>query len=152
MEKNKHHNRQKTMRISDSGLIELVGMEFHAFHGCLEQEKTEGNLFTVDFIGQYYIKKASKSDELSDAVDYGEIYKLIDEQMQIRSNLLENVAARIATAIADKFGDELDSFVVTVSKQNPPVGGKCAWSRVSVHWPKETLFDEWTDLRRRLVR
>ena len=31
------------------GIIELEGMEFHAFQGVLEHEKIEGNLFIVDF-------------------------------------------------------------------------------------------------------
>ena len=32
-----------------TGKIELEGMEFHAYHGCFEEEKTSGNLFVVDF-------------------------------------------------------------------------------------------------------
>ena len=31
------------------GIIELEGMEFHAYHGCLEKERREGNTFLVDF-------------------------------------------------------------------------------------------------------
>ena len=37
------------MRISDIGIIELNGMEFHAYHGCFEKEREKGNLFVVDF-------------------------------------------------------------------------------------------------------
>ena len=38
--------------IEKTGIIELEGMEFHAFHGVLESEKIEGNLFLVDFKGE----------------------------------------------------------------------------------------------------
>ena len=43
------------MCISDLGVMELNGMEFHAFHGCLESERREGNLFVVDFKGFYHL-------------------------------------------------------------------------------------------------
>ena len=49
MEERKAHKRKETMRISDIGIIELTGMEFHAYHGCFEKEREEGNLFVVDF-------------------------------------------------------------------------------------------------------
>ena len=46
------------------------------------------------------------------------------------SNLLENVAARIVDAIMEAdFGFWFAQ--VRVSKKNPPVGGVCAWSRVT---------------------
>ena len=31
------------------GTIELEGMQFRAYHGCLETEKIAGNDFVVDF-------------------------------------------------------------------------------------------------------
>ena len=36
-------------------IIELRGMHFTAFHGCLEEEKEYGNEFTVDFRCRYGI-------------------------------------------------------------------------------------------------
>ncbi len=118
------------MRISDIGIMELSGMEFHAFHGCLEAEKTEGNLFVVDFKAEYDLGKAAESDNLEDTVDYSGIYDLVKREMEIPSNLLENVAGRIADAIAGRY--EFKSFSVKVSKRNPPVDGVCAWSSVTV--------------------
>ena len=46
----------------DFAVMELEGMEFHAFHGCLESERTNGNLFVVDFQGELDIRKAAVSD------------------------------------------------------------------------------------------
>lgn len=79
------------MRISDTGIMELSGMEFHAFHGCLEQERLEGNRFVVDLKARYRLGKAAQSDDLADAYDYGRIYQIVAEQMQTPSMLLENV-------------------------------------------------------------
>lgn len=110
--------------------IELVGMEFHAFHGCLEQERREGNTFVVDFRGKADLKKAAKSDNLEDTIDYSKVYEIVAAEMAKPSNLLENVAARIVDAV--KRADLGFWFVlVRVSKKNPPVGGTCSWSRVT---------------------
>ena len=75
------------------GTIELEGMEFKAYHGCLDQEKVRGNAFTVDFRGQLDLSKASESDNLNDTVNYGEIYEIVAEEMSIPSELLENVVS-----------------------------------------------------------
>ena len=120
------------MKINSDMTIELTGMEFHAFHGCLEQEKKEGNTFVVDFRGRVAAKKAAKSDNLDDAIDYSKIYEIVAAQMAKPSNLLENVAGRIVDAIVRELGFW---FVqVRVSKKNPPVGGVCSWSRVTATW------------------
>ena len=113
------------------GIIELEGMEFKAYHGCLEQEKVRGNLFTVDFRGELDLSAAAESDNLTDTLNYGEIYDLVAEEMSVPSELLENVAGRIVKAIEAKF-PELVSFSVRVSKRKPPVDGVAQWSRVTL--------------------
>ena len=113
------------------GIIELEGMEFHAYHGCLEKERREGNTFIVDFHAETELEKAVKTDELGKTIDYGRVYDIVAGQMAIPSNLLENVAGRILDAIRKEFDDVL-FLIVRVSKKNPPVNGVCAWSRVTV--------------------
>ena len=117
--------------MSYDGIIELDGMEFHAYHGCLEKERKEGNTFLVDFHAETELKKAVKSDDLKDTIDYGRIYDIVAEQMAVPSNLLENVAGRIVDAIRKEF-KEILFLKIRVSKKNPPVNGVCAWSRVTV--------------------
>lgn len=138
MEKREYNDRKKAMRFSDTGIIELEGMEFHAYHGCFEKERAEGNLFIVDFKGCYAFKKAAESDNLHDAVDYGDVYKVVREQMETPSNLIENVAWRIAESIRRNF-PEFHEFTVRISKKNPPVGGACQWSRFTVKYPEELM-------------
>lgn len=111
--------------------IELSGMEFKAFHGCLEEERRNGNIFTVDFSGEADLSKAAESDDLSDTINYGIIHGLIAQEMAKPSNLLENIAGRIVKAIHERF-PEFSEFKITVSKKNPPVPGVCEWSRVTI--------------------
>jgi dihydroneopterin aldolase len=112
------------------GIIELEGMEFKAYHGCLEQEKVRGNSFTVDFRGELDLSAAVLSDNLNDTLNYSEIYDIVAEEMSIPSELLENVAGRIVHGIEKRF-PELISFSVRVSKKRPPVDGVAQWSRVT---------------------
>lgn len=116
------------------GTIELSGMEFHAYHGCLESERLNGARYLVDFRCEYDITRAAFTDSLSDTLDYSEIYEIVARQMFVPSNLLEHVAARIADAIAAAH-PEILSFSVKVSKENPPVSGKAAWSSVTIDKP-----------------
>ena len=129
------------MRISDIGIIELTGMEFHAYHGCFQKEREEGNLFVVDFKAEYHYKKAAKSDRLDDTVDYGDVYKVIREEMDKPSNLMENVAWRIVKSIAARF-PEFIRFKIRLSKCTPPVGGACQWSRMTVSYPQESKAEQ----------
>ena len=114
------------------GVIELEGMEFKAYHGCLEQEKVRGNSFTVDFRGELDLSAAADSDNLNDTLNYADIYEIVAYEMSIPSELLENVAGRILKAIENRF-PELTSFSVRVSKKRPPVEGVAQWSRVTLY-------------------
>ena len=111
--------------------IELSGMRFYAYHGCLESEKRLGNDFIVDFRCPCDIGKAGRSDCLVDTLNYSAVYAVVAREMRNPSNLLENVACRIADALAEEFPG-LQHFDLTVSKKNPPVGGECEWARVSI--------------------
>ena len=115
-----------------TGLIELEGMEFKAYHGCLEQEKVRGNSFTVDFRGELDLSAAAESDNLNDTLNYADIYEIVADEMSIPSELLENVAGRIMKSIEEKF-PQLISFSVRVSKKRPPVDGVAQWSRVTLY-------------------
>lgn len=124
------------MCISDIGIIELEEMRFWAFHGCLESERRNGNLFLVDFRGELDMRKAAGSDNLEDTVNYGLVYDLVKEEMRVPSDLLENVAGRIVRRIAERF-PEFVRFSVRVSKRRPPVEGPVQWSRVTLTFNNE---------------
>ena len=117
--------------MNNIGIIELEGMEFKAYHGCLPQEKVRGNNFIVDFRGELDLSAAIESDNLEDTLNYADIYDIVSEEMSIPSELLENVAGRIVKSIAARF-PQLESFSIRVSKSKPPVDGIVQWSRVTL--------------------
>ena len=110
--------------------IALEEMEFWAHHGCFPEERTIGNRFTVDLSLSTDRYEPCASDRLEDAVDYQQAYRIVEEEMNIPSHLLEHVAARIL----DKLEEELPGWMeaqLTIRKHNPPLGGKIGCSKVS---------------------
>ena len=119
------------MRISDFGIMELSGMEFHAYHGCLESERKEGNLFVVDFKARYRLGAAARTDNLEDAADYTRIYEIVAREMAIPSDLLEHVAGRICRVVFSRF-PQATGIELKLTKLNPPMGADCEGASVEV--------------------
>jgi dihydroneopterin aldolase len=104
------------------GMIELEGMEFYAYHGYFKSERVVGNSFEVNISIVTDCEIAAKSDQLSDALNYESIYRLVKEEMHQRSHLLEHVAGRIVSRIHREFAN-LGKVTVKISKIRPPMGG-----------------------------
>lgn len=104
-------------------VISIKNMQFYAHHGCYATEQKVGTHFSVDLSFSYDSSAAESSDDILRAVNYLEVYGVVKEQMNIPSHLLENVAVRIKRAVEDGFPQARD-VKVSVSKLNPPLGGK----------------------------
>ena len=74
------------------GKIHLESMEFYAFHGHYEEEQIVGNRFLVDLIIESDMSLPAETDDLNDAVNYQEAYRLVKREMKKKSKLLENIA------------------------------------------------------------
>lgn len=109
----------------------LLQIESFAHHGVLPEENEKGNIFFTDVTIWYKNDAARYSDKLEDAFNYQWIYDIVNQEMKITSKLLEHVAQRIGERLLKK---ELliKKVQVAVSKTNPPISGKAAFSRVEV--------------------
>ena len=63
--------------------VELVGMQFYAYHGCFEEEQKIGNKFVVNFWAEADLSKPAATDNIEDALNYQEVYNIIAEQMKM---------------------------------------------------------------------
>lgn len=106
-----------------TGIIELEGMEFYAYHGHYSFEKQVGARFIVSIRIQTDCDKAGLSDKLEDALNYQQVYDLICEEMAIPSALLEHVCHRILDRLYRSFPN-IEQAIVKLSKMNPPMGGQ----------------------------
>ena len=117
------------------GKILLEGLEFFAYHGVYQEERENGQLFSIDLeiIADY--SKACYSDKLEDAIDYVRIYELVKAEMEIPSSLLENVAQRIIDSIRENF-DQIEVIKVKITKLHPPISGKLKGVSIELEFPK----------------
>lgn len=104
------------------GVIKLNNIRVHAQHGCLKEESIIGSDYRVDLEISADLSKPSKTDQLSDTVDYVHLNTIIKQEMAIKSKLLEHVAKRILNRIFSEI-NTISSATVSVSKINPPIGG-----------------------------
>ncbi len=111
--------------------VELIGLEFFAYHGVYEEEQHKGNDFLVNLAVAGNFTKAVNSDELEGTIDYEKLYDVVSEEMQIRSKLLEHVAGRILNRIT-KGHPEIKEVTISIEKLNPPIKGKCKATKVSI--------------------
>ena len=104
------------------GKIRLNNIRVHSNHGCLKEEMLIGSDYRVDLEIDADLSSPSKSDRLSETVDYVHLNNIVKDEMATRSNLLEHVAQRIIDRIMDEIS-EVGLVEVSVSKINPPIGG-----------------------------
>ena len=104
------------------GKIILNEIRVYAFHGCMEEEKKIGSDYIVNLEVETDMINPAKTDDIVDAVDYVSLNKIVKEEMSVSSKLLEHVAQRIIDRVLKQFS-EVESVVVSVAKQNPPIGG-----------------------------
>ena len=104
------------------GIIKLTNIRTFSYHGCLEEEAKIGSNYSVDLTIKTNLEPSSKTDELTDTVDYVDLNRIVVEEMAIRAELLENVAHRIIVRAMNE-APTITKIEVEVSKINPPIGG-----------------------------
>ena len=106
-------------------------MEFYAHHGVWDEEQKIGNRYEIDLHIEANLEASGLSDNLDDTVDYGAAYRIVAEEMQVSSRLLEHVGQRILKRLRSEF-PEAGRMEIHVSKFNPPVGGVVQRSKITL--------------------
>ena len=104
------------------GKVKIDNIRVYAHHGCLKEETAIGSEYRVDVSVNAELATASRSDRLSDTVDYVHINHIVKQEMETPSKLLEHVGQRIIDRIFKEI-DRVDTVKVWISKINPPIGG-----------------------------
>ena len=122
-----------------TGIIEIEGMEFFAYHGCFEAEQIVGNKFMVYACLHYNChcpasnigKQILAVCDIADALSYQTAYEIIAREMMKRSHLLEHVGKRMLDALYAAF-PQLQYAKIKISKMNPPLGGQIRCTSVTL--------------------
>lgn len=103
--------------------IAITGLRVRGWHGVFEHERRDGQDFIVDVALSVPLAAAAASDDVTDTVDYGAVAAAVTAVVAGEPvNLIETLAARIATACLDDV--RVSSVEVTVHKPQAPVPGR----------------------------
>ena len=103
--------------------IYLNNMEFYGYHGVLPEENRLGQRFVVDLMVELDLSKAGKTDDLSETVNYAEVYNLCRDIVEGKSyKLIEAVAEQIAEKVLEQF-NKIVTCTVKLIKPDPPIPG-----------------------------
>lgn len=112
--------------------IYIRNLRFHAYHGVEAQERLTGNDYELDLRIQVDLSDAMVSDDVTDTVNYAEVYCLAKREMKKPSNLVEHVAYRIGKVLMERWPN-VRSINVRLTKLNPPMGADCNGAGVELY-------------------
>jgi dihydroneopterin aldolase len=104
------------------GIINVTGIKMHAYHGCLPEESVIGGNYIVDVELHTDFDEAAQSDKLVGTIDYVDVNRIVEEEMAIRSKLIEHAGQRIVNRLKAELLT-LKKVQVKVVKLNPPING-----------------------------
>jgi 7,8-dihydroneopterin aldolase/epimerase/oxygenase len=116
------------------GIVSLEGVEFFAYHGYYDEEQKIGNKYSIDIAITADLSRAAQEDKLKLTINYEVVYKIIADVMKEKHRLLEHIAYKIIEGVKVQFPD-IEAVTVSVSKFNPPIGGVCERSKVTIAVP-----------------
>jgi len=106
-----------------SDQIYLHGMIFEGRHGVTEEERREPQPIEIDVDLELDLRPAGSSDELGQTVDYGQVFEVCRELVEVRSfHLLEGIAEALAGEILAGF-ERVGSVRVRAKKPGVPLDG-----------------------------
>lgn len=101
--------------------VKIEGLHFYAYHGFYDEERKKGNDFICDVAVELQ-SYDSLEDNISDTVNYEDIYNIVEQEMKQTKKLLETVVYAIMKRI--KGLDNITGCTVRLYKLNPPLKGK----------------------------
>ncbi len=123
--------------MTDIYTITLRNCAFFARHGVYPEEEFLGQRFYVDAEFDVAGAEAAENDDLDGTVDYGIVFKVIEEIVTTnRKLLIEALALTIAKELCIRFSP-IKRARITVRKPSAPVPGILDYVQVSVeHFSK----------------
>ena len=105
--------------------IAVSRIKVYAYHGVSPQERIVGADFFVTVNALVDVDASAwRDDQLEGTADYSRFVSIVRREMAVPSNLLEHVAARIASSALAEC-PSVRKASVTIEKENPPLGVLC---------------------------
>ena len=99
--------------------IELSAIQFHSFHGVLEEERNTGGNFEVNLI-VYFEPTSIPVLHIHETIDYIKLYEIVKLHMDKPTPLLETLATVIVQDVFNTFHG-IKKVMFAIKKLNPPI-------------------------------
>ena len=119
--------------------IFLNDVRIYAYHGVMPQERAVGGWYRVWVDADYDFTRALETDNVDDTLDYSRMLAVVNQEMNVPSQLLEHVAGRIAKALFRSFPD-IRSAEIKLVKENPPMGNDTGGAGVLLRLKNDKTF------------
>lgn len=114
--------------------LEINGMYFHSFHGCLPEESELGGRYRVDVSINADFNEAADSDNLDKTADYERVFQIVKAEMDKPSKLIEAAAKRACLGLSIEY-PWAKRINVNLTKYDPPVKGRrIAEAKINWEW------------------
>ncbi|MEP7258541.1 MAG: dihydroneopterin aldolase [Flavitalea sp.] len=111
--------------------VELRDVTIHSFHGLYEGEEKIGSAYIVN-LAVTYEEHPGDLDNLSDTVDYVDLYHIVKQRMQVPAALLEKLCDSIIRHIKHQYAF-VKEIKLSVFKLQPPIENFEGKLGVSMH-------------------
>jgi dihydroneopterin aldolase len=101
--------------------IHLVDILLQGYHGLFEEEKLVGNTFKIN-VTVVYTPAHFPITNLSDTIDYGAVFSILKNQMEVTTPLLETLAANFCISVFENF-TTAQEISIHIQKMVPPIAG-----------------------------
>lgn len=100
--------------------MECAGITIWAHHGVFDHERRDGQEFLIDLVWWQDMGTAAETDNVNNAIDYGQVSSLAAEVAGNEpADLIETVARRVLSALLDRF--PMDYAQVRIHKPHAPL-------------------------------
>ncbi|HLR38736.1 MAG TPA: dihydroneopterin aldolase [Chitinophagaceae bacterium] len=110
--------------------ISLEQLRFHSPIGFYPEERSLGNDFLIDV----HIKLEEGNREitdLSDTIDYVQLYQIIKKEMSHESALIETVAQKCISSIQKEWPNKIKGMELIIQKLHPQISGDVGSSKIT---------------------
>ncbi len=111
--------------------IELNGLRFFATHGVYDEERLLEHEFEVNLVLTIQAPEPLIK-YLHETINYVTVYKVVQEEMSKRYQLLETCVMKIAEQLHQQY-PQLEAITVSLKKLAPPVTGFTGSVGVTFH-------------------
>lgn len=118
----------------DGDWIRIHGIRLYGFHGVYTDEREQGQPFEIDVDVKADLKSPGLTDQLTETIDYVEIYQVVAKIVSGPSlHLIEALAERIAASLLSDF--PVSNAVIRIRKPEVEMPGPVESVEIEISRP-----------------